>query len=353
MTASDQTASLIERVLDAGNRSEPIRVRGGNSKEFLGRSLTGSSVDTSAHTGVVQYEPDELVLTVRSGTTLDEINDVLGEHKQMLGFEPPRYTAQSTIGGTFACNLSGPARPWRGSVRDAVLGLRLINGRGEHLRFGGRVIKNVAGFDASRLQAGAFGTLGIITEISLRVLPAPEASVTLARELDVRASLRYMNELAGTSVPLTGACWANGIQYIRLEGSTAGVAAATRQIGGDRTDFTVWKTLRDPDAQLFGGASAGSLWRFSVSSTSESILPNDVVIDWAGALRYVRAEADLDEMSRLAAKAGGHVMRISHNSDEREFLQQPEPAVRKLHERLKLAFDPGRILNPGRLYGWL
>lgn len=353
MTASDQTAALVQQVADAATQHTALRIRGGDSKAFLGCRFDGELLDTRTHTGIVEYEPNELVITVRSGTKLDEIDEVLDQNGQMLGFEPPGYSPSATIGGTFACNQSGPARPWRGSVRDSVLGVRLINGRGQHLRFGGRVIKNVAGFDASRLQAGAFGSLGVITELSLKVLPQPQSSITLIHELDARTSIRRMNELAGTPAPVTAAAWMSGSQYIRLAGNRASVEAAARQIGGDETDSAVWKNLRNFNSPIFLQNNGQTLWRLSVSATSEKIISDDVIIDWAGALRFVRNNHSLGEMSEAAAESGGHATRLNHNADGTDFMQQPEPAVRALHERLKLAFDPNSIFNPGRLYSWL
>ncbi|MGD8323863.1 MAG: glycolate oxidase subunit GlcE, partial [Gammaproteobacteria bacterium] len=330
-----------------------LRVCGGNSKAFLGCSFAGDPLETRPHSGIVDYQPNELVMTVRAGTTLEKIDTTLAENGQIFGFEPPRYSPSATIGGTLACNLSGSGRPWRGSIRDALLGIRLINGRGEQLRFGGRVIKNVAGFDASRLQAGAFGALGVITELSIKVLPQPERSMTVMRELDADTSVQRMNELAGKPVPLSAAAWLGGRLFIRLSGSSKAVESARRSIGGDVANDEIWQQLRDHDPRIFGGSDDRPLWRFSLKSTSAMLLEDDVIIDWAGALRFVRANASLEEMSRLALSEGGHVMRLSQNTDEPEFLQQPSATVRVLHQRLKQAFDPARILNPGRLYGWL
>lgn len=353
MAEHDVSAELVEQVSLAHAAGTPLRISGGNSKEFLGCGFDGELLNIGRHCGIVDYEPSELVMTVRAGTPLNEIDAVLAEHNQIPGFEPPRYSPASTVGGTLACNLSGPARPWLGSIRDAVLGICLINGRGEQLRFGGRVIKNVAGFDVSRLQAGAFGALGVITELSIKVLPKPEASTTLVQELDSKSSVIQMNELAGTAAPISGLAWAGGRQFIRLTGNASAVEASARRIGGDICDDTIWQQLRDQDPRVFGAPDDRPLWRFSVKSTTEALVNDDVIIDWAGALRFVRANASLDDMSSAASEAGGHVMRLSHNSNGSEFLQQPSAAVRVLHERLKQAFDPARIFNPHRLYGWL
>ena len=353
MTDHDSSAEFIATIAKAKEKGVALRIRGGNSKRFLGCRFDGEILDVSGHTGIVEYEPNELVVTVRAGTRLKEIESILAENNQTQGFEPPDFADASTIGGTFACNLSGSARPWRGSVRDAVLGIRLINGNAEHLRFGGRVIKNVAGFDASRLQAGAYGALGLLTELSFKVLPRPETSITIVHETDAKSSVDQMNRLAGSSAPLTGASWIAGRQYIRLAGRDEAVEAAARRIGGDRVDSKIWQQIHEHDPEIFGATDDGPLWRFSVKATSDVLLERDVILDWAGAVRYVRSDSTLDELSSIAASAGGHVMRMSHNSEGAEFMQQPAQAVRKLHRRVKLAFDPAGILNPGRLYGWL
>lgn len=353
MTAHDDTTGIVEQVTEAFACGTALQIRGGNTREGLGCHRQGMPLEIAGHSGIVDYEPNELVMTVRAGTTLEEIDATLADHGQILGFEPPRYSPASTLGGTLACNFSGPARPWLGSVRDAVLGIRLVNGRGEQLRFGGRVIKNVAGFDAARLQAGAFGALGVITELSFKVIPKPETSITLAHQRDAIASIRHMNELAATPAPVSGLAWTAGQEFIRLSGNASAVSAAARSIGGDETGDIIWQQLRDHDAALLGPEDSRALWRCSIKSTAEVLLDDAAVIDWAGALRLVRSDASLEQMSEAARSAGGHVMRLSNNADGSEFLQQPTTAVRRLHERLKEAFDPGGILNRGRLYGWL
>jgi len=354
MRENDISAELVARVSEAFATRTPIRITGGGSKSFLGCRFEGEAVDVGSHCGIVEYEPNELVVTARAGTRLETIESILGEHGQALGFEPPQYSPAATIGGTLACNVSGPARPWRGSVRDAVLGVRLINGRGEHMRFGGRVIKNVAGFDVSRLQAGAFGCLGVMTDISLKVLPKPERNLTVVHELDAQAAVRRMNEIAGRAVPVSGAAWLAGRQYIRLSGTDHAVEAARRALGGEQLEADLWTAIRDHTDDFFIGARATALWRLSVDSTSQAMLEAQrLLLAWGGGLRYVHAEASLGDMSRVAAAAGGFAMRYSHNDENRAFMQQPSPTLRQLHERLKKAFDPAGILNRGRLYDWL
>jgi len=354
MNDKDISGELRSQVLQAAEKKHPLSIVGGGSKSFLGCRFEGEAIDVGVHCGIVDYEPNELVMTARAGTRIETIDAAIGGHGQALGFDPPRHSPAATIGGTLACNASGPARPWRGSVRDAVLGIRLINGLGEHLRFGGRVIKNVAGFDVSRLQAGAYGSLGVITEISFKVLPQPESSVTLVHELDAQSSVARMNKLAASPVPISAAAWAAGRQYIRLCGTADAVDAARRALGGEAGDPDIWSQLRDQTLEPFTADDPRALWRLSVKSTAPVMLEDPgVLIDWGGAVRFARVDASLADMSRIAAAAGGHAMRMSHNDRQRDFVQQPSAAVRRLHERLKLTFDPGGIFNPGRLYDWL
>ncbi len=233
---ADICDQIIESIEAARRNREPLSIVAGASKRFLGRTSNGSPLEVAAHEGIVSYEPGELVLAARAGTRLTEIEATLAERGQALQFEPPSFDGAATIGGTLACNMSGPARPWSGSVRDAVLGIELVTGRAERLRFGGRVMKNVAGFDVSRLQAGALGAFGVITEVSLKVLPRPRHTVTLVRALDAADAIVHMNKLAGTAKPMSGACWHDGSLYVRFSGAESAVEAAAGQRGGERLD---------------------------------------------------------------------------------------------------------------------
>ncbi|MFC6669826.1 glycolate oxidase subunit GlcE [Marinobacterium aestuariivivens] len=274
----------------------------------MGRERSGEPLDVGGHRGILSYEPVELVLTARAGTPLSEIAAALDEQGQMLSFEPPLFGGQATLGGTLACNQSGPARPWWGSVRDQVLGIRLINGLGEQLRFGGQVMKNVAGYDVSRLQAGAMGTLGVITEVSLKVLPRPAATVTLVCEADLAEAVRLMNERAGEPKPLSAACWHDGRLYLRLSGARTAVDATVRQWGGERLedDQAFWQALRDQRLGFFD--EDRPLWRFSIRSSADPLpLDGDWLIDWGGAQRWYRGDSDRERMEQLAAAAGGQV----------------------------------------------
>jgi glycolate oxidase FAD binding subunit len=344
---SDRAAVLVDQVRDALAARRPLTIRGGGSKpHILGRLPDGELVEVGAHRGIVAYQPTELVLTARAGTPLDEIEAALAENGQGLSFEPPHLGPGATLGGTLACNLSGPARPWGGSVRDMVLGVRLINGKGEHLRFGGQVMKNVAGFDLSRLQAGAMGTLGVITEISLKVLPRPRASVTLVEDMDEGAAIARMNRLAGKPAPLSGAAWVDERLYLRFSGSFDPATIAGRWGGrvlGGAESF--WADLREQRLPFFAGEHP--LWRLSLGSATPPLHAGPTVIDWGGALRWLRG-GEPESLAAKATRAGGHaVMFRGAAVPSRPPLP---PLAAELHRRLKVAFDPQGLFNPGRLY---
>jgi len=354
---ADLTQQLQEQVLQARAQGRRLNIVGGGSKSFMGRQPDpdADTLSLAGHTGIVEYHPVELVMTVRAGTPLQEIEAALAEHGQGLHFEPPRPGEGSTIGGTLACNLSGPARPWSGSVRDQVLGIRLLNGKGEHLRFGGQVMKNVAGYDVSRLQAGAMGTLGVITEISLKVMPLPAASLTLVRSMDMEEALDYMNRRAAEPKPLTGACWVDGRVYLRLSGARTAVEATAEKWGGDvlENGDAFWQALRDFRHDFFADTEA-PLWRFSVNSTAPITgVEGHWLIDWAGAQRWFRGEGTLTELAAVAQAAGGQVS-LFRGGDRSGEVMHPQPApLQALQQRVRQAFDPDAIFNPGRLYSWL
>ncbi|MEM8496742.1 MAG: glycolate oxidase subunit GlcE [Pseudomonadota bacterium] len=352
---TDQTIELLEQVNAARSSNSTLNILGGCSKRFLGREQTAdAALDVSKHTGIVSYEPVELVLTARAGTRLLDIEAALAEQGQALAFDPPHFSEQATLGGTLACNQSGPARPWQGSVRDAVLGIRLINGRGEHLRFGGQVMKNVAGYDVSRAQAGAYGTLGVITEISLKVLPKPKATLTLVQTLDAASAIQAMNERAGKSQLLAGACWVDGALYLRLSGSPAVVAGAAKEWGGNELDdeLSFWRSIREQQHSFF--SSVENVWRFSIRS-SATLWRQDApwIIDWGGAQRWLRGEFDFATLEAEASDAKGQVSLFRGERRNDEVFATLSPGGKLLHQRLKKAFDPQGIFNPGRLYSWM
>lgn len=344
------------RIVAASAQGAPLLLRGGGSKDWYGQHVAGDVLDTRAYAGVVDYEPTELVLTARCGTPLAQIEDLLARHGQMLAFEPPRFGAASTIGGVVASGLSGPRRAAAGALRDFVLGAQLMDGRGELLSFGGQVMKNVAGYDVSRLLAGSLGTLGLITQVSLKVLPLPLREATIRFEMDEIAALRRMNEWAGQPLPISATCWQGGVLTVRLSGAQAAVKAALLRLGGDAlaNGEAFWAGLRDQRRDFFAGA--GEMWRLSLPpAASALVLRGEQLIEWGGAQRWLRAErAVAEDIRRVVAAAGGHATRyrVAHGAPGAgEGAFHPlAPALARIHERLKAAFDPAGIFNRGRMY---
>lgn len=347
----DFSARLRERVLDALATRERLEIVGSGSKRFYGRRVTATPLDVSHHVGIVEYEPSELVLTARCGTPLTVIEAELAGNDQMLAFEPPHFGAGATLGGTVACGLSGPRRPFAGAVRDFVLGVKLLNGRGEILSFGGRVMKNVAGFDVSRLMAGALGTLGLVLEVSLKVLPKPEQEVTLRFEADLPDALARMNDWAGRGWPLSAACHDGTFLRVRLAGAEDSIAWARAHLGGESEgDGGFWADLREQRAAFFQGP--GALWRLSVPpALPMPELPGIWLVDWGGALRWLRTECDAGAVFAAAARLGGHatLFRPGNGTPDAVFHPLP-PALLNVHRQIKKAFDPAGIFNRGRLY---
>ena len=347
----DLSERLVDRIREASALGTPLRITGGDTKHFLGREPRGERVDVSGHTGVLSYEPTELVLTVRSGTSIAETQAALYESGQCLAFEPPEFESAATIGGTIASGLSGPCRPYRGSVRDFVLGVTCVNGRGESLRFGGQVMKNVAGYDVSRLMVGAMGTLGAILDVSFKVLPMPETEQTRVYEVSEEMAIAKMNEWAGRPLPLSAACHFNNKLRIRLSGTRAGVAASVRELGGaqDPEGGPFWKALREQCVPFF--ESTDILWRLVVPPATPPLgLAGDTLVDWGGAQRWLSSRQG-DEAIRAAVQAvGGHAARFRGGDRSLSVFHPLSPGLATLHRNLKNAFDPAGILNPGRLY---
>jgi len=349
----DISGRLQERVVAAFAAGEPLRIVGGDSKSFLGRAPRGEALELAEHRGIVTYQPAELVITARAGTSLSDIEVALADHRQMLPFEPPYFGEHATLGGTVACGLSGPRRPYTGAVRDFVLGMKIINGRGEALHFGGEVMKNVAGFDVSRLMAGAMGTLGVILEVSLKVLPRPAHEVTLVQEWGAVDAVEMMNDWAGRSLPLSASCYDGDRLYLRLSGTRTAVESAKRHIGGEtlKEATLFWEGLREQRHGFFGGAA--SLWRLAVPPATPPLsLPGKWLLEWGGAQRWLRSDADAATVRRSALQAGGHATLFRGGSRDGERFQPLPQTMQDIHRRLKQAFDPKGILNPGRLYEW-
>lgn len=344
--------SLQDRLRAASAAGMPLRITGGGSKDFLGAPGSGDSLSTTALTGIVDYEPKELVLTVRAGTPLAEVERVLAEAGQMLPFEPPHFAPSATIGGTVATGLSGPRRAYTGAVRDFMLGVRILDGSGQDLSFGGRVIKNVAGYDLTRLMAGAMGTLGVLLEISFKVLPKPAAETTLCLESDAAAAIERMNLWAGSPLPLSATAWHDGRLHVRLSGTVAGVAAAAARIGGEQVGQAdaFWQALREQTHAFF--QSASSLVRVAVPATTHANIrgaSGEQWIDWGGAQRWLRDVEDIEALRESVSELGGHVTCFRNGPPGMRVFHPLPAALVALHQRLKRTFDPAGILNPGRL----
>jgi glycolate oxidase FAD binding subunit len=369
---------LSETIREAAAQKRPLCIRGGGTKDFYGGAIRGDKLNTGDCRGIVSYEPTELVITARGGTPLAEVEAALREKGQMLPFEPPHFGEipspppplpsgegnivpperkgrMATLGGCVAAGLSGPRRPYAGAVRDFVLGVRILDGKGEDLRFGGQVMKNVAGYDVSRLMAGSLGTLGLLLEVSLKVLPRPAVEATLHLKCREAEAIARMNEWAGRPLPITATTWSGGDLGVRLSGSHPGVAAAVTKLGGTLLDALqaerFWTAIREHTDPFF--AAGGTLWRLSVKPTTPPLgLPGAQLIEWGGALRWLRTDKDADPKAirDAAARAGGHAT-MFRSGDRTDGVFQPlAPALMKLHRNLKRAFDPAGIFNPGRLY---
>jgi glycolate oxidase FAD binding subunit len=341
---------LQERVVEAAARKQPLRIRGGGTKEFYGRAAAGEVLDTRGYSGVVDYEPTELVVTARCGTPLGELERTLAERGQMLAFEPPHFGA-ATIGGVVATGLSGPRRATSGAVRDFVLGVRVIDGRGQDLTFGGRVMKNVAGYDVSRLMVGSLGTLALLSEISLKVLPISAATLTLVRAASEADAIRMMNEWGGKPLPISATCWVDGKLFVRLSGAAAALKAARVLIGGDtvENDAGLWESLREQTHAFLSNAS--DLWRLSVPSTAPPLNLGATLIEWGGAQRWVRGtDADRSRIRDAAATARGHATAFRSSGARDDVFTPLKSGLAKIHRNLKKQFDPHGIFNPGRMY---
>lgn len=384
-------AELRERITAAHHDHQPLRLRGAGTKDFYGedtrrgdtqhgQGLGGTTLrdgmpepqalDLRPYRGIVDYEPSELVITARCGTPLSEIEAALADRGQFLAFEPPAFGGDPTLGGVIAAGLSGPRRMYAGAARDFVLGTRLLDARGEVLRFGGQVMKNVAGFDVSRLLCGSLGILGVITEVSLKVLPRPRAEETLRFEMPAKDAIEAFNRWSGQPLPLSGAAWCGGVAWIRLSGASAAVRAAHERLGGERVDPTSasqwWNALRHCTHPIF---ESSTLWRLSVPDTTPPLeLQGEPLIDWGGALRWYAGDARSasdgpalaptgagkhPNVREVAFAAGGTALCWRGTPPPGGRFHPLSPAVAALHRRLKDRFDPHGIFNPGRMFAGL
>jgi glycolate oxidase FAD binding subunit len=348
---------LCETVRAASAARTPLRIRAGGTKDFYGNPTQGELLDPRSVAGIVDYEPTELVITARAGTPLAELEQLLADNGQLLAFEPPHFGSTATVGGCVATGLSGPRRvsfgPTYGGVRDFILGARLIDGRGELLSFGGTVMKNVAGYDVSRLLAGSMGILGVIVDVSLKVLPRPITHHTLTFEISADVAVDKLNEWAGQPLPLSASTWHEGVLYLRVAGAVAAVSAAKRQLGGNdfensRAD-AFWRDIREQTHPFFAGDLP--LWRVAVPSTAAALPVRCAqLIEWSGALRWLRTDQPAEQVREIATKAGGHATLFRGGDRSSGVFTPLAPTLATIHRRLKAQFDPAGIFNPGRLY---
>ena len=345
--------ALQERIRDAAGRGTPLRLRGGGSKDFYGNQPRGEVLDTRTYEGVVAYEPTELVITARCGTALAEIEKLLEENRQYLPFEPPHFGPQATLGGCVAAGLSGPRRASAGALRDFILGVKLVDGRGRVVSFGGQVMKNVAGYDVARLAAGSLGTLGVLAEVSLKLLPVPATELTVQLEMGEEAALAAMNRWAGQPLALSATAWHEGQLRVRLSGSAPAVRAAAEKISGtpvQGVDF--WRGIREQTDPFFSGPEP--LWRVALPSTIAPLaLDGRTLIEWGGGLRWLKSDVDPREVRDAAQQAGGHATLFRAPKKNAEAFTPLAPVALRIHRELKAAFDPAGILNPGRMYAEL
>jgi glycolate oxidase FAD binding subunit len=362
---------LIDRVRAARADHLTLSLRGGGSKDFYGEAARGEPLPMGALSGISSYEPTELVVTARAGTPLGELEAALAEHGQCLPFEPPRFASLAagggTVGGMVAAGLAGPARAAVGSVRDYVLGATMLNGRAEVLSFGGQVMKNVAGYDVSRLLAGSMGALGAILEVSLKVLPKPAATLTLRFDASEADAIRQLNLWGGQPLPLNASAWWDGALVLRLSGAAAAVQAAAARLGGDVIDAALaegfWAGVRDHSDEFFSGALAAlaagardganvALWRLSLPATTPPLgLAGEQLIEWGGAQRWLVSAQPAAAVREAAARAGGHATLFrGHDKSAGVFAALSAP-VQRMHRELRRAFDPDGVFDGGRLYG--
>ena len=347
----DHTQALQAQVKDALAQKQSLRIEGGGSKAFYGHAIEGIPLSTRAHSGIINYEPTELILTARGGTPLAEIEATLAAQNQMLPFEPPHFADSATLGGTIACGLSGPRRPYAGAARDYVLGCRVLTGKGDVLHFGGEVMKNVAGYDVARLMTGALGTLGVLLDISLKVLPRPALETTVQLSLSAEQAITTMNYWAGQPVPLSAAVHDGESLFLRLSGAPSAVAQAKKQIGGEQVPQpeTLWQSLREHTHPFF--QDERPLWRLSLAPGYPPLqLEGKIMLDWGGAQRWLVSSASPANIRHAAETAGGHATWFQHHTGNTEVFQPLPAALQQLHQRLKQTFDPAGILNTGRMY---
>lgn len=342
-------AGYGERIREAASSGARLSIRGGGTKQFYGNAVDAETLEMAEYTGVVDYQPRELTLTARAGTRLEVIEALLAKNNQMLPFEPPHFGQAATLGGCVASGLSGPRRHYAGAVRDAVLGVKVMDGRAQVLRFGGQVIKNVAGYDVSRLLVGSMGTLGLLLEATVKVLPCPENECTVMLEMSADRAIETMNRWAASPLPLSATVWRAGHLYARFSGTESAVAAAMQNIGGepipDSSGF--WLSLRE---QTMPDFAQRPLWRLSLPTAAKVMTaPGQPIIEWGGGVRWYATDLSAMNLRALAAQAGGHATLFRSHQPLTEAFTPLFPPLAALHERIRLALDPHGVFNTGRL----
>lgn len=347
---TDTKETITARVRDAARHKTALQLLGGNTKAFYGRSIQATPLCLADYSGVVEYEPSELYITARCGTPLTAIEQTIGEEHQMLPFEPPHFGPAATLGGTVAAGLAGPGRASSGAVRDSMLGAEIINGKGEYLCFGGKVMKNVAGYDVSRLMCGALGTLGVLMSVTLRLLPKPRCEHTVVIAETPADAIHKMNAWARTPMPITATFHDGKRLYVRLTGSSSTVEKCRNEIGGERIEQSelLWTRVREQTHEAF--ASDAPLWRIRVPpSTGPLGITGPCAMEWNGALRWHATRTDASTIREITRQAGGQACQFRGPAIEDVFNPLPSELLR-IHQRLKRAFDPEGILNPGKMY---
>lgn len=348
------TADYIERIQAATAHRTAMRIQGAGTKAWYGQNAVGDILDSRGYSGIIDYDPSELVITARCGTLLSEIQRTLAEQRQMFAFEPPSFGDDATLGGMVASGLAGPRRASAGAVRDFVLGTVLLNGKGERLVFGGQVMKNVAGYDVSRLLTGSMGCLGLLLEISIKVLPMPRSEISLRFEMTQTQALSMLQRWAGMPLPLSASCWENQSLTLRLSGSEAATKAAHQQMGGTQiTDLDAepfWIGIREQTQTFFSQHT--HLWRLSLPSTTPELnLGGQQLLEWGGAQRWLTGSTfDAQQLRQKIAAAGGHATLFKGGDKSCGVFQPLSAPLLTIHQRLKSAFDPAGIFNAGRLY---
>lgn len=347
---------LCNRVENAARDGTALRPVGSGSKDFYGGALQGETVDMTQWSGIISYEPTELVMTVKAGTPLAEVEAALAEKNQELAFEPPRLSSNSTIGGAVLAGLSGPARLARGPVKDYLLGCTIIDGKGQLLHFGGTVMKNVAGYDVSRVLPGSLGTLGIAVDLSIKVMPKAIAEATLVFDLPFTKANRQINDWLAMPLPINASAYTDNSLYVRLRGAQAAIESARSSMGGRELDpaeaQTFWDSLRDQTHDFF--KDEGELWRLALPPTvTDLALSGEVLTEWAGGQRWLKPGPGLSvEMIRgVADRAGGHatLYRSVPNGKRDAVFHRPAKPMLGIQRRLKEQFDPAGIFSPGRM----